>query len=154
VALSQGRDEVPFCVFKPTGVFRFRLLEKPPERWSAPEREEWKRGEARVVSICAEAEKIGGRVLIDAEESWIQDNCDRLAETMMERFNRDKVVVFHTLQMYRTDRLEYLREITQEARQKGYQLGWKVVRGAYLEKERERAVREGYPSPIWSTKQE
>ncbi len=86
--------------------------------------------------------------MIDAEESWIQDTIDELAENLMEKYNREKPVVFHTLQMYRIDKLFYLKKLVTSAMQKQYFPGLKLVRGAYMEKERKRAQNKGYASPI------
>src|SRR5207249_4348599 len=107
----------------------------------------------RIEEICTLAHSIGKPVFIDAEDSWIQDAIDRLANDMMERFNQDRPIVYNTYQLYRTDRLQYLRDSRKEAFRKGYILGVKLVRGAYMEKERERAEELGYPSPIHQDKQ-
>jgi proline dehydrogenase len=103
-------------------------------------------------SICAATAEAGGRVLIDAEESWIQDNIDELAEDMMSDFNRETAVVFTTAQLYRHDRLAYVKELTRKANEAGFIAGVKLVRGAYMEKERERAEERGYNSPIHTDK--
>ena len=91
--------------------------------------------------------------MIDAEESWIQDAIDALAEDMMSDYNRDRVVVYNTVQMYRHDRLAYLEAMAGRAEEGGYKCGVKLVRGAYMEKERERASQHGYPSPFSPTRQ-
>ena len=106
----------------------------------------------RVDEICEYAYSIGQPIFIDAEDSWIQDAIDRMATEMMERFNRERPIVFNTLQMYRTDRLQYLKDARRQAKADGYILAVKLVRGAYMEKERERAAEKGYPSPIHATK--
>ncbi|MGI9056078.1 MAG: proline dehydrogenase family protein, partial [Pyrinomonadaceae bacterium] len=93
-------------------------------------------------------------VFIDAEESWIQDAIDSLANEMMERFNTEKPIVFNTIQMYRHDRMEFLKESHREAKEKGYILAVKLVRGAYMEKERNRAEEMNYPTPIHKNKSE
>jgi len=115
---------------------------------SETEREELKRVKYRLDRIIKFAADSGIGVLIDAEESWIQDPMDALVSLMMEKYNREKAVVYNTYQLYRTDRLEFLKLSHKEARDKGYILGAKIVRGAYMEKERERAAEKGYPSPI------
>jgi proline dehydrogenase len=107
----------------------------------------------RVEEICFTANKFGLRIMIDAEETWIQKAIDDLTGEMMQRFNRDRVVVINTLQMYRRDRLDYLKSSVAEAREKGYYFGAKFVRGAYMEKERERAREKGYPDPIHPNKE-
>ena len=96
---------------------------------------------------------MGQPIFIDAEESWIQDSINRLATEMMERFNQQRPIVYNTIQLYRTDRLQHLRNARREASKNGYILGMKLVRGAYMEKERERAAQMGYPSPIHEDKQ-
>lgn len=102
----------------------------------------------RLDSICRHAAERGVRVYIDAEESWFQGTIDRLADEMMRRHNRERVVVLNTFQLYRHDRLEFLRASHERAQRLGYRLGTKLVRGAYMDKERERARERGYPSPI------
>ena len=96
----------------------------------------------------AEADARGVRIMIDAEETWLQDAIDGLAESMMRRHNTDRCVVFTTAQLYRHDRLDYIRSMESQARTEGWVAGVKLVRGAYMEKERERAAEEGRPSPI------
>jgi proline dehydrogenase len=90
--------------------------------------------------------------LIDAEETWIQIAVDALVRNMMEKYNKQKAIVYNTAQMYRRDRLTYLENILKDAQEKNYFIGIKLVRGAYMEKERERAAKFGYPSPINDTK--
>src|SRR5690606_26222394 len=90
----------------------------------------------------------GVPIFIDAEHSWIQDTLDRVIETMMARFNKESCIVFNTYQMYRHDRLQHLKESIEKAKREGYKFGAKLVRGAYMEIERERAAEMGYPSPI------
>lgn len=144
------RDAVPFAVFKVTGVARFSILEKytAGQPFSEFESRAWTRAKNRIEEICYTAAKFGLSVMIDAEETWIQGAIDEVTQSMMERFNREKAIVFNTLQMYRTDRLEYLQEALARAEEKNYHLGVKLVRGAYMEKERERAREQKYPSPI------
>jgi proline dehydrogenase len=146
---------VPFCVFKVTGVARFALLEKVSAKGllSSTEVKEWGKARARVKQICQEAYDHKVWVLIDAEESWAQPAIDELAEEMMQHFNRERTVVFNTLQMYRVDRLEYLEGLHQRLREKNLYGGVKLVRGAYMEKERERARYFEQPSPIQPTKE-
>jgi len=142
---------IPFAVFKVTGISRHGLLEKLNDsdaEMNEEERAEFGAVLKRVDRICAYAHEVGTPVFIDAEESWIQNTIDRLAETMMTKYNKEKVIVYNTFQMYRHDRLDYLKEKLGEAKREGFKLGAKVVRGAYMEKERERAGEMGYPSPI------
>ncbi|HAD97758.1 MAG TPA: proline dehydrogenase [Cryomorphaceae bacterium] len=141
---------VPFAVFKVTGMARFALLEKVSngELLSEKESKEWLKAKERVKEICQAAHDHKLAVLVDAEESWIQPAIDELAEEMIHHYNRERVIVFNTLQMYRVDRLEYLRKLVNLANKENFYLGVKLVRGAYMEKERDRAAKMGYPSPI------
>jgi proline dehydrogenase len=141
---------VPLTVFKVTGVGRFGLLEKLDARLKLndTEEEEWRRVQARVLAICDKAYKNNVPVMIDAEESWIQDTIDLLALTMMTQFNRQKPIVYNTYQMYRHDKLASMLNDHAIAQSEGFILGAKIVRGAYMEKERKRAEEKGYPSPI------
>jgi proline dehydrogenase len=127
-------------------------IEKKIEQLTPIEREEWENLVKRINIICEEAEKKGIGVMIDAEESWIQDPIDHLAYKMMKKFNQTKAVVFNTIQLYRTDRLEHLRQHLNTLEKDKYISGIKLVRGAYMEKERYRAVKMGYPSPIQTDK--
>jgi proline dehydrogenase len=137
-----------FAVFKPSGLSTNGLLAKDKSKFSQTDQEAWSRVERRVRSICAATAEAGGRVLIDAEETWLQDSIDELAEDMMSDFNRETAVVYTTVQLYRHDRLDYLKDLATRAEESGFIVGIKLVRGAYMEKERERADRKGYPSPI------
>ncbi len=155
IEFAKNNPAIPFVVFKPTGVGRFSLYQKITEKkeLSNDEKSEWIRIVERYYAICEKAKKYDVPVLIDAEESWMQDAADNLVEELMEKYNKEKAIIFNTLQMYRHDRMEYLRELHQRAHQKGFHIGLKVVRGAYMEKERERAKEKGYPSPICENKQ-
>ncbi len=149
------KDSIPFAVFKPTGFGRFEVYRKitENEELSKDEQEEWDRIKARYESVAKKAYDNDVPLLIDAEESWMQTAADDLIESLMEKYNKEKAIVFGTLQMYRWDRLEYLINLHQRATEKGYHVGMKLVRGAYMEKERERAEEKGYKSPICTTKQ-
>ncbi len=149
------RDKgIPFAVFKPTGFGRFALYQKVTEKrvLSEEETREWERVVARYEKVSSEAAKQGVPLLIDAEETWMQGSADDLIEAMMEKYNKEKVVVFGTLQCYRWDRLDYLKALHQRAKEKGYKIGMKLVRGAYMEKERERAEKYKYKDPICASK--
>ncbi|WP_350284474.1 proline dehydrogenase family protein [uncultured Croceitalea sp.] len=150
--LSYAKENaaIPFIVFKPTGFGRFEIYQKLTERNALNDLEkvEWLSVQDRFDRVCSKAFDHGIPVLIDAEESWMQDAADKLVEEMMEKYNKDKVIVFNTLQAYRWDRLDYLKELHQKAKTKRYKIGIKLVRGAYMEKERERAVANGYKDPI------
>jgi proline dehydrogenase len=108
---------------------------------------------SRVRNIIEKASSLNIRILIDAEESWIQSPIDDLVENLMKEFNQKEPIVFHTLQMYRTDRLSYFQHLLDKAKKESFHLGIKLVRGAYMEKERKRAEKKGYPSPIHPNKQ-
>jgi proline dehydrogenase len=147
---------IPFAVFKVTGIARFSILEKANDsnaELSAAEKQEFQEVFLRVNRICEEAFKHQVPVFIDAEETWIQDTIDRLCVSMMTRYNKEKAFVFNTLQMYRHDRIAYLKKSIEEARIGNYKYGIKLVRGAYMEKERERALKMNYPSPIQKDKE-
>ncbi|HLP12828.1 MAG TPA: proline dehydrogenase family protein [Flavobacteriales bacterium] len=147
---AKGNKNIPFCVFKVTGVVRFEILEKVSAgvKLTAEEEAEWKRGEKRVEEICLAAADAKTPIFIDAEESWIQQAIDNLATEMMKRINKTDVIIFNTYQLYRHDRLAYLKNDVELAKAGGYKVGAKLVRGAYMEKERKRANEKGYPSPI------
>jgi proline dehydrogenase len=118
------------------------------EHLSAEEGEEWKRVVQRMKAICAAAAQTGIGVLVDAEETWIQDPVDSLTMLMMDDYNKGKLVVFNTVQLYRHDRLKFLMQSYEAASERGFLLGVKLVRGAYMEKERRRAAEHSYASPI------
>lgn len=151
---GQNAKLLPMCVFKVTGLARLGLLEKKGrgEKCNAEEKAEWARVEDRVISLASAAEKAGIELLVDAEESWIQDLIDELARLAMMQVNRERVVVYNTLQMYRHDRLAFFKAEVEKAKTAGYRYGAKFVRGAYMEKERARAQEFGYPSPIQKNK--
>ena len=137
-----------------TGLVSNALLEKlqSGEKLTPTERRDYRSLLKRIDAICYNASINNTAIFFDAEESWIQDSIDHVVTIMMRRYNRKKVVVYNTLQMYRTDRLQYLIDSFELAEKRGYLLGAKLVRGAYMEKERERAAEMGYPSPIHPNK--
>lgn len=141
---------IPLTVFKVTGTIRFGLLEKLDAGavLSPAEQEEWQKAQDRVLSICEKAYAAGITVMIDAEETWIQKTVDALAMDMMQRFNKEKAIVYNTYQLYRHDKLQSIKDDHAVAQKNGFILGAKLVRGAYMEKERKRAEEKGYPSPI------
>jgi len=152
---AEKKDAMPFSVFKPTGLGRLDIWQKVTEKATLTESEtqKWQRIVARYDRICQVAHDCDVVLLIDAEETWMQGAADELCELMMEKYNKEKPIIFSTLQCYRWDRLEYLKSIHQRAMDKGYKLGFKIVRGAYLEKENDRAEEKGYPTPICPSKQ-
>ncbi|HLV41392.1 MAG TPA: proline dehydrogenase family protein [Brumimicrobium sp.] len=148
---AKGNKAIPFAVFKPSGLARHALLEKLNDINAEPtvlERAEFTRVVDRINDICEHAHKSDVPLFIDAEESWMQDTLDRVVEAMMAKYNKEKCIVFNTFQMYRHDRLAYIQKSIVKAKREGYKFGAKLVRGAYMEKERERAAEMGYPSPI------
>lgn len=151
---SASGDEA-FGVFKVTGLADKNLLEKVSagQALTAGEQEAFDRAMARVHQICATAAAAGLRMLIDAEETWIQQAIDDIAEAMMKEFNRGQPIVYTTLQMYRVDRLGYLHALYDRGRGDGYIPAVKLVRGAYMEAERARAAAHGQPDPIQPTKE-
>ena len=156
INFADEKQSIPYAVFKPTGFGRFYLYQKLSEgkTLTNKEQEEWNRVVARYHTVCKLGVEKDVPLLIDAEESWMQSAADDLIEELMELYNKDKAIVFNTLQMYRHDRMDYLKELYKKAQRKNYYIGMKVVRGAYLEKERERAKANNYESPICKDKQE
>ena len=156
IHFCEERDAMPIVVFKPTGFGRFLLYQKKTEgkELSASENEEWNRVVARFDAVCKLAKEKDVEVLIDAEESWMQDAADDLVEVMMRKYNKGKTIVYNTLQCYRWDRLDYLKELHERGKKDGFNIGMKIVRGAYMEKERSRAEEKGYESPICENKKE
>jgi proline dehydrogenase len=155
IDFAKERLAIPFAVFKPTGLGRLALYEKVgnKETLSNVEQEEWNRVVARFDTLCQEGHKKEVSLLIDGEESWMQDAADELVTNMMRKYNKDKPIVFNTLQMYRWDRLDYLKGLHQIAKEEGFHIGMKLVRGAYMEKENLRAEEKGYPTPICASKE-
>lgn len=152
---AKNNPNIPFCVFKPTGMVRFSIIEKMaehPDDMSADEKAEFKRFEERVDQVCKAAFESKTPIMVDAEETWIQDPIDELFETMMAKYNKEDFMVFNTVQMYRHDRLDFLKKALEKAKKGQYKIGMKLVRGAYMEKERARAEEKGYPSPIYPDK--
>lgn len=151
---AKGDENIPFAVFKTSGLARIELLEKVSSNISLNENEkrEFELLKDRVKIICQKAYDLDVRIFIDAEESWIQNTIDDLATSMMRKYNSEKAIVYNTLQMYRWDRIAFLKQSYADAENGNYYLGLKIVRGAYMEKERERAQEHGYSSPIQKDK--
>jgi proline dehydrogenase len=168
---AASQPNIPFISIKVTGFARFELLEKldhsldlspgPLMRrynsalagFSEDEKAEWERVRNRMQKICARAAEKNIGVLVDAEETWIQDPVDVLSIQMMAEYNKEKVVVYNTVQLYRHDRLDFLKDMLEAAVLKQFVLGVKLVRGAYMEKERARAEEKQYISPIQPDKE-
>jgi proline dehydrogenase len=154
IEFSKNREALPIAVFKPSAFGRFDLYQKVSNKkpLSTSENDEWQRIKNRFDKVCASGKLNNVKILIDAEESWIQDAVDALVLELMQTFNTDTLIVYSTLQTYRWDRLEYLKKIHLIAKKNNFKLGFKVVRGAYMEKERQRARELNYKSPICDTK--
>ena len=155
IEFAKERKAIPFAVFKPTGFGRFYLYEKLGEnqKLTPEEQSEWNRVVQRFDIVCKAAHEKDVALLIDGEESWMQDAADDLVANMMPTYNKEKAIVFNTLQMYRHDRLDYLKKLHERAKSQGFYIGMKLVRGAYMEKEIKRAEEKGYPSPICHSKE-
>ncbi|MBY0477635.1 MAG: proline dehydrogenase family protein [Chitinophagaceae bacterium] len=171
IEYASTQANIPFISIKVTGIARFALLEKMDalmhtangtlvkryekvlEQLSADERIEWQKVCNRMEKICstAAAKKIG--VLVDAEETWIQDPVDALTMLMMDQYNKSCAVVYNTAQLYRHDRYQFIHDCYEAAEQRNFILGLKIVRGAYMEKERKRAAELGYQDPIQPDKE-
>lgn len=152
---AKNDTNIPFSVFKVTGLARFELLEKVSANAKLTETEvkEYERVKQRVYQISKEAFEANQPLFIDAEESWIQPAIDALADENMALFNKQKAIIYNTFQLYRKDRLEFLKQTIAKGKAGGFHIGAKLVRGAYMEKERARAIEKNYPSPIQDTKE-
>ena len=155
IEFAKKRQAIPFAVFKPTGFGRLDLYEKVGnnDSLSEAEKSEWNRIVVRFEKVCQLAHDQNVALLIDAEESWMQDAADDLVTEMMRKYNKEKAIVFNTLQMYRWDRLDYLKKLHQQAQEQDFHIGMKLVRGAYMEKENDRDKEKGYPTPICESKE-
>jgi len=156
--IRQGEmnKNIPFAVFKVTGICLFEVLErtnKSIENLSEDDQIQYQKLIDRINKICQSAFNCSVPVFIDGEETWIQDGIDRIVKQMSMKYNTKKAIVFNTVQMYRHDRLEFVKNEIAHAKANNYQLGLKIVRGAYMEKERNRAEKLGYPSPIQPNKE-
>ncbi|MFV0564478.1 MAG: proline dehydrogenase family protein [Flavobacteriaceae bacterium] len=154
IDFAKALPAMPIAVFKPSGFGRFYLYEKLSngETLTEKEQEEWNKVVARYDEVCKKAKENNVVLLIDAEESWIQASADGLVSQMMQKYNTEKPIVFNTLQMYRHDRMDFLRKEHKKAKEGGYYLGYKLVRGAYMEKENDRAAAKKYNTPICESK--
>ncbi|GAA4969561.1 proline dehydrogenase family protein [Algibacter aquimarinus] len=154
IDFAKNIEALPIAVFKPSGLGRFSLYVKVGDgaELSSNDKSEWDKVINRFDVICKKAKENDVAVLIDAEESWIQSAADDLVTLMMQKYNTEKPIVYNTLQMYRHDRLSFLKEQHAKAKKGNYFLGFKLVRGAYMEKENDRAEDKGYISPICVTK--
>ena len=155
IEFAREREAIPFAVFKPTGFGRLDLYEKVGEKTvlTEAEQQEWNRVISRFDLACKTAHEKDVLLLIDAEESWMQDAADAIVADMMRKYNKEKAIVFNTLQMYRWDRLDYLKSLHEQAKSEGFYIGMKLVRGAYMETENDRATERGLKSPICVSKE-
>ena len=154
LTLSTQSDALPFSVFKPSGFGSFSLYEKKSsgQVLSDDENAAWERIRQRYIRCCQKAKDLDICILIDAEETWIQPAVNELVEEMMSMFNTEKAIVYITAQMYLSKKMDYLEELLVKAKSKGFVAGIKLVRGAYMEKEADRAKSLGYVNPICSSK--
>ncbi|MBL6874101.1 MAG: proline dehydrogenase family protein [Flavobacteriales bacterium] len=152
--IAKNNPKIPFVVFKLTGLIQFNILKKlsAKEELSKEENSSLMELNKRLNTICNKAKDISKPIFIDAEESWIQNGIDDLVFSLMKQFNKEKVLIFNTVQMYRNDRLAYLKNISQIAQSEGFKIGLKIVRGAYHEKEIKRALEKGYNIPVHEKK--
>lgn len=155
LSFSKENKALPFSVFKATSLGPINLFKKKSSgiALTDSEKNEWKRIELRIDTCCAAAKKIGVKMLIDAEESWIQPAIDEIAESLMEKYNKKTPVIYTTLQMYRKDRMIYMKNLYDKATKQDFKVGIKLVRGAYIEKENLKAYELGKPSPICESKE-
>tara|TARA_B100001741_G_scaffold311924_1_gene314097 strand:+ start:860 stop:2089 length:1230 start_codon:yes stop_codon:yes gene_type:complete len=156
IDISKNNLNLPFVVFKPTGYGSTDLLEKKSKSipFSLIEKKEWNRMVNRFRMTFEKAKSINIKVFVDAEESWIQPAIDEIVEEFMIEYNKKDVLIFNTVQMYRKGRLEYLKNLKNKATKSNFKIGIKLVRGAYMEKERLRARRMNYQSPICNSKED
>jgi proline dehydrogenase len=154
IHMASENNALPFEVVKPTGIGRFYIWQKITEKktLTPPEELEWERIYNRVDLLCKTAVDNNIALLFDGEETWMQDAADDLIQEMMQKYNIGKAYIYNTVQCYRHDRLDYIMELYEDAKANGYIIGAKIVRGAYMEKERERAQAYNYPSPICKDK--
>jgi proline dehydrogenase len=155
IEFAKEKKTIPFAVFKPSGFGRIDLYEEVSlgKKLTRAESDEWNRVVGRFEKVCKASYDSDVALLIDAEESWMQDAVDNLVEEMMVKYNKSKPIVFNTLQMYRWDRLDYLKKLHEKSKAEGFFIGMKLVRGAYMEKENERAIEKGYATPICASKE-
>lgn len=152
---KENPAEIPCVVFKPTGFGRIDIYEKAGNNLPMADHEmkSWENIRKRYQEVCQSAYDNGVPIMADAEDSWMQDAADQLMDEMMQKFNKERCIVWSTLQLYRHDRLSYLQKIYEKAKNENYLIGFKIVRGAYMEKEWDRAKEMGYRNPIQPNKE-
>ena len=153
---AKNQENIPFAVFKPTGLIRFTLLEKLSSKKKLTDKEEIESDDfkQRFYKICQKASENNIPVFIDAEESWIQNAVDKIVLNFMKKYNHEKVLIFNTIQMYRNDRVDYLNNIIDIGNKEKFKIGLKIVRGAYHEKEIDRAKKYNYNIPVHLKKED
>ena len=153
---SKSNEKIPFIVFKFTGLIQFKILNKisNKQELNSYEQKTYDLFINRINLICEKAIKIKTPIFIDAEESWIQDAIDKIVLSLMKKYNQKEVLVYNTLQMYRNDRIAYLNKTITVAKNENFKLGFKLVRGAYHEKEIARAKKTGYKTPVHLKKED
>ena len=156
IDFAKEKESMPIAVFKPTGFGRLSLYEKVGNgsELSKEEEKEWYNVVKRYDMVSKAAKENDVMLLIDSEETWMQDAADDLVTSMMRKYNKEKPIVFNTLPMYRRDRLDFMKKQHELAKKEGFFIGYKLVRGAYLEKENERAEELGYETPMCRSKEE
>ena len=155
ITKAKTNPNIPFSVFKPTGFGKFKILQKVNSKKTLTQSEEaeYERLVNRIDKICAAGAEKNVPLFIDAEESWIQDAIDAIVLEMMRKYNKEKAIIYNTAQMYRWDRIASLKELNSISRNESFKFGVKLVRGAYIEKERARAEKMGYEDPMQKTKE-
>jgi len=156
IRASKENDKIPFVVFKLTGLIRFKILEKLNNNdiLNFNDQEEYNSFKERINIICNETVLSKTPILIDAEESWIQDAIDNIVLDLMKKYNNDDILIYNTLQFYRKDRIEYLNRILKQSNKEGFKLGLKLVRGAYHQQEIDRAKQRNYSIPVHLNKED
>jgi proline dehydrogenase len=150
INFAKNNPAIPRAVFKPSGMGSHAIYEKVSsgKKLTETDKAEWEKVRARYYEIAEAAKAVNIPVMVDAEESWMQQAIDDLVDELMAKYNSEKALVYNTAQLYRWDRLDFLKKSVAKAREKGYFYGIKIVRGAYMEKERARAKDKGYRDPI------
>lgn len=146
---------IPFTVFKPSAFGTIEVMEKKSagEPLSPEMEKEAENVRSRINTLCKKAFELEVPIMVDAEDYSYQNFIDEIVMEMMAKYNKSKAIVYNTYQMYRWDRMDVFRNHLETAQKNNFYLGIKFVRGAYMEIERERAERLGYPSPIHPDKE-
>lgn len=152
---AKDRKEIPFLAIKPTNLGAFSVWAKISSGKQVDEEEQksWENIRNRFEVLAEKIFELGLCLQIDAEETWTQEAVDGLVEDLMRKYNKERAVIYNTVQCYRWDRLQYVKDLHERAKKEGFKIGLKMVRGAYMEKENERAKRMKYPTPICEDKE-